>query len=89
MTNVITNTGTSIADMAKMQPYSKEWFKAAFEGINATPEIKDAAMMICTAYGITGQADAGYIANVITGKINHSTDPYFHNNRTNKTNYGI
>jgi hypothetical protein len=82
-------TTTTIAQMAAFPVYSKEWFKAAFEGVNATPEVKDAAMMICTAYGITGQADAGYIANVITGKINHTSDPYFHQNRTNKTNYGV
>ena len=80
---------TTISEMAALPLYSKEWFKAAFEGVNATPEVKDAVMQICAAYGIRGQADAGYIANVITGKINHTTDPYFHNHRANKTDYGI
>jgi hypothetical protein len=83
------NTQTTVTEMAVLKVYSKEWFKAAFEGVNATPEVKDAAMMICTAYGITGQADPGYIANVITGKINHTVDPYFHESRMNKTNYGV
>jgi len=46
----------------------EQWFKAAFEGVTATDSAKDAAMAICRAYGIKGQADPGYIANVITSK---------------------
>jgi len=56
---------TSIAEMAKLQTHSKEWFNSAFEGVNAPDYIKVVAAKICSAYGISGQADPGYIANVI------------------------
>lgn len=54
-----------IFKMAKLKMHSNDWFDAAFEGVNQPDSIKRAARRICVAYGITGQSDPGYIANVI------------------------
>ncbi len=56
---------TTISQMGKMEIFSKEWFKAAFEGCNAPEFAKESARKICVAYGIKGQSDPAYIANVI------------------------
>jgi hypothetical protein len=56
---------TTVSEMSEMQTHSKEWFKAAFEGVNVPDYIKVATAKICHAYNITGQSDPGYIANVI------------------------
>ena len=56
----------TVEEMAKMKMHSKEWFNAAFENMEDMPDyIKVAAARICSCYGIKGQADPGYIANVI------------------------
>ena len=61
---------TSIREMGKMEPLSKEWFDAAFEDCEAPDFAIFAAEKICVAFRISGQADPGYIANVIAEKFN-------------------
>lgn len=56
---------TSIAEMATLKKHSKEWFDAAFEGVNTPDYIKVVAAKISSIYNISGQADPGYIANLI------------------------
>ena len=56
--------------MNTLQVGSKEWFDAAFEHCDATESTKKASMRICHAYGIHGQCDPAYIANVISKKLN-------------------
>lgn len=53
----------------KIEPLSEEWFKEAFEGCNARPSVINATKRICRAYGIRGQADPAYIANVIEHEL--------------------
>jgi hypothetical protein len=64
------NTKTSIEEMGKLDMHSEKWFSAAFEGMEDVPDkIKEASKRICRAYGICGQADPGYIANVIKAEL--------------------
>ena len=61
---------TTMFEMAKMKPLSKEWFRASFEGMDEIPHyIKVASAKICSAYNIAGQCDPGYIANVINNLV--------------------
>ena len=57
---------TTVAQMGKLEPLSKEWFKAVFEKCNAPDFAKESAKKICIAYQIKGQSDPAYIANVIS-----------------------
>lgn len=61
---------TTIEEMSKMKMHSKEWFNAAFELAKASPGAIRASKRIIEAYGIKGQADPMYIANVIESEIN-------------------
>lgn len=61
---------TTIEEMAKLKTHSEKWFSAAFETCKASDKCKEAAKKICFAYGIHGQADPAYIANVIDSIIN-------------------
>ena len=63
---------TTIEEMAKLKTHSKEWFAAAFEDVFASEKIKKAAERICLSYGISGQADPGYIANVIVACLSNA-----------------
>ena len=56
---------TTVAEMAKLETQSREWFDAAFEGVDVPEYIKTVAAVICHSYDINGQADPGYIANII------------------------
>ena len=56
---------TTVKEMGKMGPLSPEWFDAAFENMEIPDFAMYAAIRICKAFNITGQADPGYIANVI------------------------
>ena len=56
---------TSIMRMAKLKKHSKEWNKAAFESVNVPDYIKVLSSKLCEIYNIGGQADPGYIANLI------------------------
>ncbi len=56
---------TTTFEMAKLKIHSKEWYKAEFERVTVTDYLKVIAAHICNAYNITGQADPGYIANLI------------------------
>ena len=56
---------TTVFEMAKLETHSKEWFAAAFEGVNVPDYIRVVAAKIAKTYGIDGQADPGYIANLI------------------------
>jgi len=56
---------TSISEMATMKTHSKEWNQAAFEGVDVPDYIKVVSAKICEIYGINGQCDPGYIANLI------------------------
>ncbi len=60
---------TTIEQMSKLKTHSKEWYEAAFENCKASPEAISASKRICAAYGISGQADPAYIANVIQEEI--------------------
>ena len=60
-----------VAEMAKFPIHSDEWFKAAFEGVNAISGIRIASEHICKTYGIKGQSDPGYIANVIQYELDN------------------
>ena len=59
---------TTVSQMGKLKPFSKEWFNAAFEGCKAPEFAIEASKKICIAYGIHGQSDPAYIANVIAEK---------------------
>ncbi len=69
---------TSVAEMSKMKTHSKEWFNAAFENVDVPDYIKVAAAKICACYNINGEADPGYIANLINDKITdkHTVCPH-------------
>ena len=56
-------------DMGKLETRSNKWFEAAFEGCTARPSAIRASTRICRAYGISGQADPAYIANVIEAEL--------------------
>ncbi len=56
---------TTINEMDKLEKYSKPWFTAAFEDVNVPDYIKVVAAKISSIYNIGGQADPGYIANLI------------------------
>ena len=56
---------TTVSEMGKMEPLSPEWFDAAFEGMDVHDYAYSAAIRICKSFNIKGQADPGYIANVI------------------------
>lgn len=56
---------TTVSEMGKMKPLSPEWFDAAFEEMEIPDFAMCAAIRICKSYHITGQADPGYIANII------------------------
>jgi hypothetical protein len=60
---------TTVSKMGKMKPLSPEWFDASFEGMNVPEFAKYASIRICKSYGIIGQSDPGYIANVIAQEI--------------------
>lgn len=52
----------------ELEPLSDEWFDAALDGVDQILPDKVAARTICRAFEITGQADPGYIANVINSR---------------------
>ena len=54
----------------RLTPLTPEWFDEAFNGVDVPKFAKKAAKRICIAYGIVGQADPGYIANVIDDEFN-------------------
>ena len=56
---------TSIQDMEKLGKGTPKWFETAFEGKMYPEWLKKAVIHICDSYGIYGQADPAYIANVI------------------------
>lgn len=56
---------TTVQEMAKLKIHSKEWFNAAFEGVEVPDHIKVVAAKISSIYNIGGQADPGYIASLI------------------------
>lgn len=68
---------TTIKEMAKLKTHSKEWFAAAFENVHASDEIKEAARWICHAYGIAGQSDPGYVANIIVACLSNANSSKF------------
>ena len=49
------------------------WYQIALEGINVSDSIKKASVRICQAYGISGQADPGYIANLINHEVSKAS----------------
>jgi len=58
----------TVEEMGKLPIHSDKWFDAAFEHCIAEKRFKEASIHICRAYGIKGQADPAYIANVIQNK---------------------
>lgn len=60
---------TTITEMAELKTHSREWFDAAFEGVDVPGYIKVVAAKISSIYNISGQADPGYIANLINRYI--------------------
>lgn len=70
------NKKLTIEEMGALPMHSKEWFSAAFEGMEVLDFMKLAAERICHAYGIRGQADPGYIANTINQAFHQSQGLY-------------
>uniref|UniRef100_A0A6M3MFH0 Uncharacterized protein n=1 Tax=viral metagenome TaxID=1070528 RepID=A0A6M3MFH0_9ZZZZ len=68
---------TTIQEMSKLKLHTKEWFDAAFEGVPASEEIKEASKRICHSYSISGQSDPGYIANVIVACLANANTKKF------------
>jgi hypothetical protein len=60
----------TIEEMSKFPIFSNEWFYCAFENCKASAMSQIASKKICMAYGITGQVDPAYIANVIEEAYN-------------------
>lgn len=61
---------TTVQEMGELKIHSQEWFKAAFEGVYLAEVVKQASIRICHAYGIKGQSDPAYIANIIDDELN-------------------
>jgi hypothetical protein len=57
----------------KSPVHSEEWFRHAMHLTSAPEWMKQAAEHICKSFGIKGQADPAFIANVI--------DQYFEDSR--------
>ena len=55
--------------MAELKKHSKEWNAAAFEGVDVPDYIRVVAAKIATVYGIGGQSDPGWIANMIRSYV--------------------
>lgn len=58
-----------VFEMAKLEMHSQEWFDAAFENCNAPVKYQTVARRICRSYGIKGQSDPAYIANILASTL--------------------
>ena len=59
----------TVEEMAKLGTFSIDWFAAAFEGVVVPDSVKTASIRICQSYLLNGQADPGYIANLINQEV--------------------
>ena len=58
-----------MSEAIKWAKEDQDFFEKAFEGMRVPQDIRTVAERICMSYGIRGECDPGYIANVVAKEL--------------------